>query len=56
MLIVVPGLKKVSPGDDDLQCILTIRRWGLVGVHVEIVIDELAECIGVWRQCAPRSA
>ena len=41
--------KGVAGRDDDLQRIRTIRRWGLVGVHVEIVINELAECIGVCR-------
>ena len=41
--------KGVAGRDDNLQRIRTIRRWDLVGVHVEIVIDELAERIGVGR-------
>lgn len=50
MLIVVPGVKKSVAGrDDNLQRIRTVRRWGLIGVQVEIVIDELAECISVSR-------
>ena len=42
----------VAGGDDDLQRIRTVRRWCLVGVHVEIVIDELAKCICVGRTAA----
>jgi len=42
----------VAGGDDDLQRIRTIRRWGLIGVQVEIVIDELAECVRVSRASA----
>src|SRR4029077_17802508 len=41
--------KRVAGRDDNLQRIRTVRRWGLVWVQVEIVIDELAECISVSR-------